>query len=402
MKMRLLLIANIVTGAAASIVACAEDGGADTAPSPEPEERLPEPDATADAASDVDAGACDDCEFFLDECAEDALCPNGPFEPNTEGGAFDSRARVYAIAGRSGSDVWVAGALGMLAHFDGTSWSRSNPGTKETMRALWLRANDEVAFGRPEVPYTRGIEVADAAATSDGGWSLQTLVTIPMDYRLEARTFASAWAPEGVEWLWLATEASAETAETSGLWRLRRSSSGTFEIGTGISWEECGYFGCRSFTKIHGSSPDDLWAVGPAGMTAHITGAQGDVPVATPSNSHTTNALRGVWAASPTDVWAVGAMGTIRHYTGDPEGWVVVSDVPTSSTLNAVWGLSPTDIWAVGDNATVLHYDGKSWSRVKIAGLEARRPSLEVVWSPGPGHLWIGGQGVVLSPGGKP
>jgi hypothetical protein len=402
MKMRLLLLASIVTGIAASIVACAEDGGVSTEPSPEPERELPEPEDTSDAAMDADAGVCDDCEFFLDACSEDALCPNGPFEPTTVGGAFDSRARVHAIAGRSATDVWVAGALGMLAHFDGTSWSRSVSGTRETMRALWLRAHDEIAFGRPEVPYTRGIEVADAAGTSDGGWSLQSEVTISMTYWNSSKTFKSAWAPEGAEWLWLATEANYEYQATSGLWRFRRSASGTFEIGIGISWAECGYFGCRSFTKIHGSSPDDLWAVGPAGMAVHITGAQGDAPVATPLNSRTTNALRGVWAASPTDVWAVGAMGTIRRYTGDPEGWDVVSDVPTSATLNAVWGISATDIWAVGERATVLHYDGKSWSRVKIAGLEARRPTFEVVWSPGPGHLWIGGQGVVLSLGGKP
>ncbi|MBN9165103.1 MAG: hypothetical protein BGO98_25865 [Myxococcales bacterium 68-20] len=402
MKMRLFLLAGIVTGIAASIVACAEDGGVSSTPEPEPERVVPESEGSADAGMDAEAGVCDDCELFPDVCSEDALCPNGPFEPATVGGAFDARARVYAITGRSASDVWVAGALGMLAHFDGTSWSRSASGTRETMRALWIRANDEVAFGRPEVPYTRGIEVADAAGTSDGGWSVQAPVTMVAAYRNSGKYLKSAWAPEGAEWLWLATESVGENDATSGLWRLRRAPSGIFEIADGIPWSACGYFGCRKLTKIHGSSADDLWAVGPAGMAVHVTGAQGDAPVATPHNSRTTNALRGVWAASPTDVWAVGGMGTIRHYTGDPGGWDVVADVPTSATLNAVWGISATDIWAVGERATVLHYDGKSWSRVKVAGLEARRPDLDVVWSPGPGHLWIGGQGVVLSLGGKP
>jgi hypothetical protein len=39
---------------------------------------------------------------------------------------------------------------------------------------------------------------------------------------------------------------------------------------------------------------------------------------------------------------------------------------------------------------------------VKVAGLGELRPDLYAVWSSAPGHVWIGGQGVVLSLGGKP
>ncbi|MDF2693089.1 MAG: hypothetical protein K0S65_1472, partial [Labilithrix sp.] len=97
-----------------------------------------------------------------------------------------------------------------------------------------------------------------------------------------------------------------------------------------------------------------------------------------------------------------GASGTLRHYVGGPLAWDTVPASPTTADLNAVWGSSSSDVWAVGNAGVVLHYDGKSWSRVKVAGLGRRRPTLTAVWAPLPGRVWIGGQGVFLSLGGKP
>ncbi|AKU96568.1 hypothetical protein AKJ09_03232 [Labilithrix luteola] len=50
----------------------------------------------------------------------------------------------------------------------------------------------------------------------------------------------------------------------------------------------------------------------------------------------------------------------------------------------------------------ILHYDGTVWSRIKIAGLGSRRPSMTAVWGTGAGAVYVGGQGIVLSLGGKP
>jgi hypothetical protein len=142
--------------------------------------------------------------------------------------------------------------------------------------------------------------------------------------------------------------------------------------------------------------------VGVRGAAFHVTGAQSETPTITAFDSQTWAALEGVWAASATDVWAVGGAGTIRHYTGDAVSLDVVDDVPTTEDLHGVWGSSSSDVWAVGDAATVLHYDGATWSRVEIRGLGERKPSLFTVWSPAPGHVWVGGEGVILSLGGKP
>jgi len=155
-------------------------------------------------------------------------------------------------------------------------------------------------------------------------------------------------------------------------------------------------------TGIYGVSADDLWAVGHSGTAVRVFAAESDAPKVTVFNSQTWNALYAVWVTSESEAWAVGAAGTIRHYRGDPLLWDVVRDVPTTENLNAVWGTSSNDVWAVGDDAVVLHYDGTAWTRVKIAGLGARRPNLRTVWMAAPSHVWVAGDGVVLSLGGQP
>ncbi len=373
---------------------------------PPRESRVPDAAAPDDGgldaeAGEVDAGPCADCEYFPETCTADVLCPNGPFDPNRPGGALDPRTSINVIRGRSASDIWAAGAVGALAHFDGTSWSVSDPGSYETMRALWLRDSSEVSLGVLKYVYARGVEIPDGGAgPSDGGWTVVS-PTYPPGQLPTTALLLSAWAAPGSEWLWCATKGT-NSFGVGGLWRIRQSSPTAFEGGTGIPASVCSTLGCGQVYGIHGESANELWAVGPAGTTIRVSNAESAAPSAKAFNSQTWNALNGVWAASATDAWSVGATGVIRHYTGDPSLWEIVSGVPTNVDLNAVWGSSSSDVWAVGDAGVVLHYDGKSWSRVKVAGLGNDRPNLTTVWVAAPGHVWIGGKGVILSLGGKP
>lgn len=402
----------------AGLVACATDEDVAIV-EPDGSVVAPPPDAGADVEGEAeagDAGPCLDCEWFPDTCTGDVLCPNGPF--GTADG-LDPRVHVTIIRGRSETDVWVGGALGALAHFDGSSWRRSDVGVKESIRGLWLRDSAEVSFVSLDRLFARGMDFPDAGdggTASTGGWTMGPTPARSQDYREFLRTLQSAWAAPGASHLWGAVESIctgqpvpgsfgclfAGPAAKSGLWRLRLTGDGTFEIREGMSRQFCENIGCGDMTALHGSSPDDLWAVGPSGIAIRVSGADGDAPTARRYNTQAWTRLHGVWAASVTDAWAVGAQGTVRRYRGHDFLWEIVAGVPTTVTLNAVWGTSTSDVWAVGDAATVLHYDGTSWSRVKVAGLNGRRPDLTAVWMPSPGHVWVGGQGVVLSLGGKP
>lgn len=396
-----LCAAGALSGAACALAgtllgACASDGDEATA-RPETEVVVPPPPdaAAADAdADDADAGTCsgDDCEWFPAACTPDVLCPNGPFDPTNPEVGMDWRTRVNAIRGRSATDVWLAGAVGALAHFDGSTWTPSEVGTKESQRALWLHPAGEITLGSIQRIYLRGAADGGAdAAVSPGGWWQLALPDLPWDFGF---LLHAAWAPTGSDSLWLATDMT--------LWRMRLGSDASLEILPGIPSGACGTIPCHQILAMHGASAKTLWAVGEHGAALRIDAADTDEPTASQLNSLTWVGLTGVWAAADDDVWAVGGSGTIRHYTGDALQWNVVADVPTTENLNAVWGTSSSDVWVVGNEGLVLHYDGKSWTRVKIAGLGARRPDLYTVWSPAPGHVWIGGYGVVLALGGKP
>ncbi len=378
---------------ATALAACVVSIGALVACASEESGSLGDPDAserigTADAGLDVTTA---DADVDVEPCTPEALCPNGLFAQTDPRAGLDLRIRITAIRGRSASDVWATGADGTVIHFDGTSWTRLDTGTHETMHELWLREGAEIAFVSFGSIYTRGLEPLDAGADapppSPDGWRKGSA---PLPF---AAMLTSAWAAPGAEWLWCA----------NGLRRVRVDpSTNGLAVGATFTAEVCNTVRCDAMRAIHGISADDLWVVGNSGVTAHITNAQSDAPGITPLDSKTWAGLNGVWAASATDVWAVGGAGVIRHYTGKPTSWEIVPDIPTNAMLRAVWGTSSTDIWAVGDQALVLHYDGVRWSSVKVLGLGARRPDLYTVWTPAPGQVWIGGDGVMLSFGGKP
>lgn len=405
MNARWVLAALCVVGVPAGFVACAGEGAPEP-PVSDPPNVLTPPDAgdAAEAAvADADALPCADCEYFPETCSATVLCQSGPFVPGSPGGTLDPRTRINVIRGRADNDVWVAGALGALARFDGTSWALSSPGVGMTMHGLWLRDPGEVAVATIDAVYTRGLDAGADASVSSGGWSPSDAPSVPGEYYGGQASLVSTFAAPAAQWMWCASTSGVPLPyRPSGLWRMRRSPDGAFAVALGADSETCrSTHSCTQMRSIHGRSANELWAVGLGGASIRITNADGDTPALKAFNSQTTNALHGVWVAPNGEAWSVGAQGTIRHYRGDGVLWDVVPDVPTKVDLNAVWGTSATDIWAVGDTGVVLHFDGAAWSRIGIAGLGQRRPELTTVWTSTPGQVWIGGQGVLLSLGGN-
>ncbi|AKU95254.1 hypothetical protein AKJ09_01918 [Labilithrix luteola] len=363
-------------------------------------------DAQVDAATD---SGLDDAASA--PCLPDTLCPGGPYDPSTPGGPLDLRTRINAIHGRSPSDVWAVGARGAIVHFDGTSWTRSDAATQKSFYAIWLRDSGEAAIASLLSVFTHGATDVDAGAgaptPSPGGWREFDVTDAPGEAFGSTAMVSSIWAASSAEWAWLTTMefpiSPSVDPNINGLWRVRVDpTTNALQVANAFTPGVCSVSPCRQMTSIHGASADDLWAVGVTGALVHIEDAQSDAPTITPVDSQTWAGLNGVWAASKSDIWAVGGNGVIRHCAGAPDAWDVVTDVPTTDDLFAVSGTSATDVWAVGANATVLHYDGQHWSRVRVTGLAGRTPTLFAVWAPSPGHVLIGGEGVLLSYGGKP
>lgn len=364
-------------------------------PVPDPPPAEPVGDAgTADASGDAsDADVPIDDGDYPATCTADILCPNGPFLPDHAGG-FDTRTRISAIRGRSPNDVWFSGSMGALGRYDGTSWKREDVGTEESLRALWIRSSSEVALSLFMKGYARGISTVTGTPTKGGWVEVIPSYTAPNPPGTTTAHIVASWAAPGDEYFWVVGKGPS----AGGVHRLRVGTSAL--EGTALLTNCSSTTWCKSMNSVHGHSADTLWLAGESGETVRVTNATAATPTVTVVDSQAATALHGVWSASANEAWAVGALGTIRHYSGGTR-WAVVPNVPTNVDLNAVYGSSPTDVWAVGDNATVLHYDGTSWTRVKIAGLGTARPNLTAAWSPGPGQIWIGGEGVMLTLGGK-
>ncbi len=118
-------------------------------------------DARADAETGIDAGdsaSCADFEYFPETCSDEVLCPNWPSDQD---GAIDPRTSITAVRGRSRTDVWVVGAVGNAARFDGTNRALHHVQPAETIRALWLRESGEISGAALERLFSRGLEVAD-------------------------------------------------------------------------------------------------------------------------------------------------------------------------------------------------------------------------------------------------
>ncbi|VAX19014.1 hypothetical protein MNBD_IGNAVI01-2734 [hydrothermal vent metagenome] len=134
--------------------------------------------------------------------------------------------------------------------------------------------------------------------------------------------------------------------------------------------------------KMWGSSPTDVWAVGPGSdRKSQIIHFNGTTWIEKGKDINITPWC--IYGFSIDDVWMGGQDGKIWHYDGN--NWS--EKLSYNNELNFryydivfmdIWGENPNDIYAVGlvDSSDVglgdvrfgllMHYDGSKWSRVNI------------------------------------
>lgn len=361
---------------------------------------LPGVDASVDGDA-ADSGA-ELTDAGPDPCMPNTFCPLPLFGLSDD--LLPHNARIAVVRGRSASDVWAIGALGALAHFDGNRWTRQHVNPAYSLSGLWLRSDGILATSTPRIAFALDLQLehyAPPATTADGWFRIAEPTG-----SLTTDRFTSMWTLPGAEWLWgtlltVPTDAADNSFYDlmSGLWRAHVV-DGRLELGAVLSSGECKIYRCQSMRGVHGASSDDLWAVGSSGAILHVTDAQSESPAYVPFNSRRLVDLFGVWAGASDDAWAVGASGTLLHYHDGV--WEGVEQSFTNEHLYNVWGTSKDDVWAVGAKATVLHYDGVEWRPFPITALDGATPDLVTVWAADRGHVWIGGDNVLLALGGEP
>ncbi|QTA77907.1 CalX-like domain-containing protein [Desulfonema limicola] len=265
----------------------------------------------------------------------------------------------YGVWGSSASDVFVVGDIGIIMHYDGSTWQRMESGTDAAIYKVWGPAQNSPATdvfavgeygtilhydGTRWTPMESGTDVlcrdiwgssgSDVFAVGDNGTILHYngKVWKPMNTKTEWR-ISGIWGNSG-------TDVFAVTMNDN-----------TILHYDGTGWAEMYKDETMYFRHIWGSSGTDVFAAGTRGVV-HYDGRKwtrmdnsGEYP------SY-------IWGSSGKNVITVGLYG-IMHYDGT--AWSA-AEISADCELRAVWGSSASDVYAVGVSGIILHYDGTAWS----------------------------------------
>lgn len=245
----------------------------------------------------------------------------------------DLGGALLSVWGSSASDVYaVGGPLGnggdaVVAHFDGTSWSKLDPGGADS---FWW-----VSGSGPNDIWMSGehgrITHYDGAAFQD-----HTPLTTATIWGVWAASPTDAWAVGG-------TPEGGTTAPNDILLHW-----------DGTSWQQEALPAVlgRSLNKVWGSSADNVYAVGEAGTVWHRKGGTWSLET-TPATSH----LLTVFGCSATDVYAVGGQDVLHS---DGAAWTKV-DVKLGNSVNGVACNKAGDVLIVGSGGLKQRFTGGHW-----------------------------------------
>jgi len=397
MKLSSIGVVFAASGALVALASCAE---AEPASSDLRPDASTIPDVPPRDAALSDAG----CEAGSDECVTQVDCSMVDFCPVPTG--MDSRVAFTAVWGSSKDDIWIVGSQGSILHWDGATFTATPSGTKNALFAVTGTGPTDVwAVGsRETVLHSTGL--ANGAAAWEMGPSVAP-VYAPYGAPSNENLLLALWARAGGE-VWAAGEPYPVLPDEGtrpvdmNFWR-----RGGWSDDPWTSDVVASRLVIRGFWA---AAPNDVWAVGGndttttsrMGRTLHTSGStNGKNPTWTEYDSQSFNELNAIWGSSSNDVWAVGNAGVVRRWTGaSPKRWQIV-DVPTEDDLTGVWGSGANDVWVVGEHGTILHFDGTTWSERVAAFPAGLSPHLRGVWGSGPNDVWIVGDSMVLRFTGK-
>ncbi len=276
------------------------------------------------------------------------------------------------------NDAWAVGLGGVMAHFDGTSWTelKTPPpvwGAFDAV-ALWSNAKDD-AWIVGNAATGAVIEHWDGAS-----WKESTISAAAPEYI----AFYGVWGT------------SAKDVWGVGAGPIPKSARIVHFDGSkwSVAYDLPNAF---AFTGAWGATPNDVWFSGDEGALVHWDGSKmtlmslatqdqlfairgtsaSDVWMVGNTNLDLTvrhfdgtswsvawtgnGMINSLYVASASDVWGVGWEGSAIHWDG--ASW---SNTTLPREVGAIWGSSGSDIWAVGYFGSVLHYDGSAWSDVPI------------------------------------
>ena len=378
-------------------------------------------------------------------CTPDGLCWEAPLPYG-----YDFRS-VFAL---SSDDVWAVGNSGVILHFDGQSWKRSESGTTSDLLSVWARSKTEVyvAAGVNLGPGTSGIYRYDGTSWSkmntstftfplsssevNAVWGTGTNILYAVTnsstvYRFDGTSWTTipyttlgirnvtllsgiaGTGPNDVivygddqslsRWNGSTWTASALPPYLASVVALSPTSAygvtnqGKLYKSTGARFNEVTTatgLGTSGILGLWGTADNNLLTSGPQGLLYRFDGSKFSSLDTGAKDVYNYNAIHG---ASATDVWAVGRRGVLARYNGTTAK--VSRGNLFSGDFISVWGSGPNDVFFLTDKQTVVHYDGVSFSESQAVVSGAGVDAFTIAGS-GPTDVWLGagqnGNGLIM------
>ena len=288
-----------------------------------------------------------------------------------------------AAWGSSPTDLWVVGASGAYARYDGSTWTRSSLAiaASRNLTAIWGSSSADVyviggslVFHSSDGSTWAQVAALSATDTATAVYGNGLTDVYVMGHDTLQHPILSHW--DGTAW----TPLSVDTAANHILFRS---------------------------LYVHGA---DVWLAG-LGGTAHYASGVWQVfadPFA---------AMISVHGTDPSNVWAVGFSATnvsARILRWDPVhlNWIVDQSPQLSLVIPFdVWTSGPNDVWMIAEdlddrtNAVPWHFDGNSWTAVGsqlgiLESLNHGTQALNATFGTDASNVWaVGTSGLVLNSG---
>ncbi len=291
-----------------------------------------------------------------------AACGNGAGHPS--GGAQPGGPDGGSSSDGASPEASDANEEGADAAGDAMVWSVVSTNLQGDILTVWGSSDDDIFIGSdtPDVAELRSGGLVQSLVPGQGaivgaGWGSST---------------QGAYAAGDSAWL-----------EQAG----KQAPGGLYQYTGSTVWQR---IDSRAFYAVWGSSPDDVYAVGPAGVTHSIRG--GSFVDETSAGTDVVS----VWGSSATDVYvaSTGDAGAILHSGGDG-GWSPVV-AQRAGAVWMLWGSGAGDVYALASLpsstapfARILHStaDG-GWNTESLGSAST---TLVALAGSGKGDVYAGG-----------
>lgn len=265
-----------------------------------------------------------------------------------------------------------------LSHYDGTVWTPVNLPAE-------LTAYDYQAIGGSARDNIWMVSSVGTIIHFDGtAWTSEVL---PAGAAEAIGAFNAVFAVDKEAW---AVGNGGSLHYTGGAWNLVSASA----VG---------------FSKVHGSSPSNVWALGFATLDESFSGVLRWNPATntwTPVPLPNVASFAALWTSGPNDVWAVGdyfsfddfsdfgaTLGVPWHWNGS--SWTAAGShrgflsgsLSGGDSLNATFSIDGSDVWAVGTSGQILRKAPTGWQQVD----ERAGNNWTSVWGISDKDIWIVG-----------